>query len=175
MSQPQAIETEVTIKNQDEIPESEDEVGEMPKAIENVSDKGSRRQSILERMRSSKSKSKESSSDDDDEEEEDDFKPLDDEVQRKRKKAAEVIKRPSFQKQTSRYEDRLRNEDLAVQAAYERRKESKKLSQKKYKSTKPRGFINLQPTQEESYDFFTKVDWGPETVSNFTKDDMCKC
>ena len=59
-----------------------------------------------------------------------------------------------------RYEDRLRNEDLAVQAAFEKRKESKKLSQASAKQIKPKP--NLQPTQEESYDFFTKVDWGPE-------------
>ena len=59
-----------------------------------------------------------------------------------------------------RYEDRLRNEDLAVQAAFEKRKESKKLSQASAIQIKPKP--NLQPTQEESYDFFTKVDWGPE-------------
>ena len=64
-----------------------------------------------------------------------------------------------------RYEDRLRNEDLAVQAAYEKRKESKKLSQIKTKQIKP--MPNLQPTQEEAYDFFTKVDWGPEIVSAY--------
>ena len=57
----------------------------------------------------------------------------------------------------------MRNEDLAVQAAYEKRKESKKLSQTKIKQIKP--MPNLQPTQEEAYDFFTKVDWGPEIVS----------
>ena len=54
----------------------------------------------------------------------------------------------------------MRNEDLAVQAAFEKRKESKKLSQAKAKQIKPKQ--NLQPTQEEAYDFFTKVDWGPE-------------
>ena len=49
---------------------------------------------------------------------------------------------------------------MAVQAAFEKRKESKKLSQASAKQIKPKP--NLQPTQEESYDFFTKVDWGPE-------------
>ena len=47
-----------------------------------------------------------------------------------------------------------------MQAAFEKRKESKKLSQASAKQIKPKP--NLQPTQEESYDFFTKVDWGPE-------------
>ena len=67
---------------------------------------------------------------------------------------------------STRYEDRLRNEDLAVQAAYEKRKESKKLSQTQAKQIKPKQ--NLQPSQEEAYDFFTKVDWGAETVSTYT-------
>ena len=66
-------------------------------------------------------------------------------------------KRPSFQKQTSRYEDRLRNEDLAVQAAYEKRKESKKLSE----VTKASKTKDFQPTLEDAYDFFTKENWGP--------------
>ena len=61
-----------------------------------------------------------------------------------------------------RYEDRLRNEDLAVQAAFEKRKESKKLSQKERKHV--RHVQAAQPTQEEAYDFFTRVDWGPEPV-----------
>lgn len=162
----QAIEAEVTVLNEDE--EENSEVIEMASKTWSESEKkpsaGSRRQSLLERMRSSKSKSKESTSEEDTEEEKDELKSLEDEGQRKRKKAGEVMKRPSFQKQTSRYEDRLRNEDLAVQAAYEKRKESRKLSQKKA-SKQVKQFI--QPTQEEAYDFFTKVDWGPETVSFF--------
>ena len=52
---------------------------------------------------------------------------------------------------------------MAVQAAYEKRKESKKLSQTLATQIKPKQ--SQQPTQEEAYDFFTKVDWGPETVS----------
>ena len=45
------------------------------------------------------------SSEEEDEEpdEEDVIKPLPEDAKRKRKKAAEVMKRPSFQKQTSRY------------------------------------------------------------------------
>ena len=75
-----------------------------------------------------------------------------------------------------RYEDRLRNEDLAVQAAFEKRKESKKLSQASAKQIKPKP--NLPPTQEESYDFFTKVDWGPEVskihlINSFTGSPGC--
>ena len=52
-----------------------------------------------------------------------------------------------------------------MQAAYEKRKESKKLSQTQAKQIKPKQ--NLQPSQEEAYDFFTKVDWGTETVSTY--------
>ena len=67
-------------------------------------EKVNRRQSLLERMRSSKSKSNESTSEEEEEpDEEDDIKPLPEDAKRKRKKAAEVMKRPSFQKQTSRY------------------------------------------------------------------------
>ena len=60
---------------------------------------------------------------------------------------------------------------MAVQAAFEKRKESKKLSQASAKQIKPKP--NLPPTQEESYDFFTKVDWGPEVskihvINSFT-------
>ena len=122
------------------------------------------RPSILERMRSSKSKSENTSSSsegeedqggDSDDDEEDEIKPLE---ERKRKQGTESVTRPSYQKQTSRYEDRLRNEDLAVQAAFEKRKESKKLSQqqqdKVISKLKP-------PTLEEAYDFFTRVDWAP--------------
>ena len=155
---PEAIEAEVTIRN-DDGSEAEDDVNEMEPVQAKTwteSEKASRRQSLLERMRSSKSKSNDSTSEEDENEDEDDIKPLEDDLQRKRKKAAEVMKRPSFQKQTSRYckknlvapsisfltqltffkiryEDRLRHEDLAVQAAFEKRKESKKLSQKKRK------------------------------------------
>ena len=65
-----------------------------------------------------------------------------------------------------RYEDRLRNEDLAVQAAFQKRKESKKLSQKKKRETIPTiKQTSSLLTQEEAYDFFTKVDWEAEIVS----------
>ena len=121
------------------------------------------RPSILERMRSSKSKSENTSSseeevgdDSEDDDEEDEIKPLE---ERKRKQGTEQGGRPTFHKQTSRYEDRLRNEDLAVQAAFERRKESKKLSQQQ-KQVK---LEKLKPTLEEAYDFFTRVDWAPES------------
>lgn len=119
-------------------------------------------------MKSSKSKSENTSSsedeedeeggdsDDDDDEEEDEIKPLE---ERKRKQGTESVSRPSFHKQTSRYEDRLRNEDLAVQAAFEKRKESKKLSQQQ--QDKVQGISRLKPTLEEAYDFFTRVDWAP--------------
>ncbi len=102
---PEAIEAEVTIRN-DDGSEAEDDVNEMEPVQAKTwteSEKASRRQSLLERMRSSKSKSNDSTSEEDENEDEDDIKPLEDDLQRKRKKAAEVMKRPSFQKQTSRY------------------------------------------------------------------------
>jgi hypothetical protein len=72
------------------------------------------------------------------------------------------VTRPSLQKQTSRYEDRLRNEDLAVQAAYEKRKVSKKV-QHKSKPVKT-NLTKFQPSQEEAFDFFTKEQWAPHVV-----------
>ena len=87
-----------------------------------------------------------------DDEDQDEIRPLGEDKKRKFGKSIPP-KRPSFQKQTSRYEDRLRNEDLAVQAAYEKRKESKKLSTAKRDLATN---IDFQPTQEESYDFFTR-------------------
>jgi len=57
----------------------------------------------------------------------------------------------------------LRNEDLAIQAAYEKRKESKKTSLPTDRQRRQqKKSQNLQPSLEEAYDFFTKVDWGPE-------------
>ena len=112
MSNPEVIEADVTIQ-QHPNDEGDDEVLEMKDLAPTVkiwnesekSDKINRRQSLLERMRSSKSKSNESSSEEEEKsvaDEEDDIKPLPDELKRKRKKAAEIMKRPSFQKQTSR-------------------------------------------------------------------------
>ena len=110
MSKPEAIEANVTIENPEE--EEGDDVMEMKNMPttsktwneSEKSEKVNRRQSLLERMRSSKSKSNESTSEEEPEEpdEEDDIKPLPEDAKRKRKKAAEVMKRPSFQKQTSR-------------------------------------------------------------------------
>merc|ERR1712020_470480 len=77
----------------------------------------------------------------------------------------QLKKPPSFQKQTSRYEDRLRNEDLAVQAAFEKRKESKKLSQQEDKKIKSKtAQLIIKPSQEEAFDFFTKTNWNLEKV-----------
>lgn len=169
MSNP--IEASVTIdQHQDE---DEDEILELQDIPKRDREPGMRssRPSLLERMRSSKSKSDTSEEEDeeDDEEEEleeevdvsdeDDIKPLE---ERKRKQGTKAVSthRPSFHKQTSRYEDRLRNEDLAVQAAFEKRKESKKMSQQQ-QHIKP---ALSKPTLEEAYDFFTRVDWGPEEV-----------
>ena len=112
MSNPEVIEADVTIQ-QHPNDEGDDEVLEMKDLAPTVkiwnesekSDKVNRRQSLLERMRSSKSKSNESSSEEEEKslaDEEDDIKPLPEELKRKRKKAAEIMKRPSFQKQTSR-------------------------------------------------------------------------
>ena len=112
MSNPEVIEADVTIQ-QHPNDEGDDEVLEMKDLAPTVkiwnesekSDKINRRQSLLERMRSSKSKSNESSSEEEEKsvaDEEDDIKPLPEELKRKRKKAAEIMKRPSFQKQTSR-------------------------------------------------------------------------
>ncbi len=61
---------------------------------------------------------------------------------------------------SNRYEERIKHEEDAVQAAYQKRKDSRK--QRRSQIIK-----SFQPTQEESYDFFTKEDWLPnnETVS----------
>ena len=110
MSKPEAIEANVTIENPND--EEGDDVMEMKNMAatsktwneSEKTEKVNRRQSLLERMRSSKSKSNESTSEEEEEpDEEDDIKPLPEDAKRKRKKAAEVMKRPSFQKQTSRY------------------------------------------------------------------------
>ena len=168
MSNP--IEAAVTIDNNEDEDDEVLELQEIPKRDREREPKmRSNRPSILERMRSSKSKSESSEEEEEEEEEdedeidvseEDEIKPLE---ERKRKQGTEAAThRPSFHKQTSRYEDRLRNEDLAVQAAFEKRKESKKLSQQQ-QHIKP---TLSKPTPEEAYNFFTQVDWGPEEVCN---------
>ena len=157
MSHEAAIDVDVVIKNEDIM-----EAASTSKTWSETETKaaGSKRQSFLERMRSSKSKSKESSSeaeeDLDEESDPEDIKPAADQEEsitnRKRKKGAEMMqlkKPPSFQKQTSRYEDRLRNEDLAVQAAFEKRKESKKLSQQEDKKIKSKTGSNSMGHSEE--------------------------
>ena len=132
---PDAIEAIVSIKNQsdddgdgrnqDENLELQDMSNSKPK-VWTESEKP-KRPSLLERMRSSRSKSRDESSEDiedndeeededsEDEKEEDDVKeedadeirPLGEDKKRKIGKSS-LPKRPSFQKQTSRYEDRLR-------------------------------------------------------------------
>ncbi len=57
-----------------------------------------------------------------------------------------------------RYEERIKSEEIAVQAAYQKRKDSRKYHSKS-KSVKA-----FEPTQEEAYDFFTKEDWLPDTA-----------
>ena len=112
MSNPEVIEADVTVEEHPN-DEGDDQVLEMKEMAPSVkiwnesekSDKINRRQSLLERMRSSKSKSNDSTSEEEEKsvaDEEDDIKPLPEELKRKRKKAAEIMKRPSFQKQTSR-------------------------------------------------------------------------
>ena len=169
MSNP--IEAAVTIDNNEDEDDEILELREIPKRDREIEPRmRSTRPSILERMRSSKSKSETSEEEEEEEEEEEDaelseedeIKPLE---ERKRKQGTEAVSshRPSFHKQTSRYEDRLRNEDLAVQAAFEKRKESKKLSQQQ-QHIKP---TSSKPTPEEAYNFFTQVEWGPEEVIIF--------
>ena len=185
------LKANVNIKNQSDVEEESLEMQDISKPKVWSESEKPQRPSLLQRIRSSRSKYKdepssgeesepepeeESSIGEEDERDEDLEEDRDEitslgggggEIDNKKRKFGKSLppKRPSFQKQTSRYEDRLRNEDLAVQAAYEKRKESKKLSQTQAKQIKPKQ--NLQPTQEEAYDFFTKVEWGPETVSRF--------
>ena len=138
---PEAIEAIVSIKNQSDDDENDDNAGgdkDESLELQDLSSKPKvwtesekpKRPSLLERMRSSRSKSKdvESSEDideDDDEDEdfeeendddvvnqekdenEDEIRPLGEDKKRKYGKSS-LPKRPSFQKQTSRYEDRLR-------------------------------------------------------------------
>ena len=119
---PEMIEASVTIENPPSDTEnSQNEAGGSVTRTweETEKPKVNKRQSLLQRMRSSRSKEKEENSSSDEEEEpsfdenepemndnapemEDDIKPLEDSKKRKRKKAAEVVKKPSFQKQTSR-------------------------------------------------------------------------
>ena len=138
---PEAIEAIVSIKNQsDEDNDDNGGGGDKDESLE-LQDMSSKpkvwtesekpkRPSLLERMRSSRSKSKDVESsediDEDDEEDEDveeennyddvnqekdenedEIRPLGEDKKRKYGKSS-LPKRPSFQKQTSRYEDRLR-------------------------------------------------------------------
>ena len=134
---PEAIEAVVSIKNQSD-DETNDDGGDKDESLElqDLSSKPKvwtesekpKRPSLLERMRSSRSKSKDVESsedideddeedideenDDDDvdqekDEDEDEIRPLGEDKKRKYGKSS-LPKRPSFQKQTSRYEDRLR-------------------------------------------------------------------
>ena len=177
------LKANVNIKNQSDIEEESLEMQDISKPRVWSESEKPQRPSLLQRIRSSRSKSKdepssgeesepepeeESSIGEEDERDEDLEEDRDEitslgggggEIDNKKRKFGKSLppKRPSFQKQTSRYEDRLRNEDLAVQAAYEKRKESKKLSE----ITKTSKTKDIQPTLEEAYDFFTKENWGP--------------
>lgn len=72
-------------------------------------------------------------------------------------------KRPALQKQGSRYDIRLREEDHSAQIAFEKRQESRREKSKKHwgtlrDSVHSGSFQSLGlPSKEESYDFFTKV------------------
>ena len=74
-----------------------------------------------------------------------------------------VTKRPALQKQGSRYDIRLREEDQSAQIAFEKRQESRREKSKKHwgtlrDSVHSGSFQSLGlPSKEESYDFFTKV------------------
>ena len=57
--------------------------------------------------------------------------------------------RPPLKKQSSRYEDRLREEDQSAQIAYDKRQESRK-------AVKHVCRPDFQPTTEESFDFFAR-------------------
>ena len=71
--------------------------------------------------------------------------------------------RQALQKQGSRYDIRLREEDQSAQIAYEKRQESRKEKTRKHwsdlrDSVHSGSFHSAgMPTKEESYDFFTKV------------------
>ena len=72
-------------------------------------------------------------------------------------------KRPTLQKQGSRYDIRLREEDHSAQIAFEKRQESRRDKSKKHwsdlrDSVHSGSFHSLSgPSKEECYDFFTKV------------------
>ena len=84
-----------------------------------------------------------------------------------------VMKRPALQKQGSRYDIRLREEDSSAQTAFEKRQESRKEKAKSHwselRDSVHSGSVHslVAPTKEESYDFFTKV-WESTSVGNIT-------
>ena len=80
-------------------------------------------------------------------------------------------RRPTLQKQGSRYDIRLREEDHTAQTAFERRQESRREKARTHwgdlRDSVHSGSSNAAeiPTKEESYNFFTKVwDYAPPST-----------
>ena len=80
-------------------------------------------------------------------------------------------KRPALQKQGSRYDIRLKEEDQSAQVAFDKRQESRKDKAKKHwgdlSDSVHSGSVQALgvPTKEEAFDFFTKV-WPSAPTTN---------